>query len=183
MIKGFVETDDKGFVEIDEQFQTADDNIWALGDVSGMPMFTHSARDDASLLYRHLVGEEEIDATDRHVPHAVFTDPSVGRVGLTEKQAREQGHEVAVGRSEYAEQGKPKALGEPEGFVKIVFDAETNELLGCHIVGENGADIVHEVVIAMELGGTAEDIADTIHIHPTLPEVMNAAAGGVHKPS
>lgn len=178
-----VETDEKGFIEVDEQFKTTEDSIWALGDVFDGPMFTHSARDDAELLYQHLVHDEEIDAHDRNVPHAVFTDPSVGRVGLTEQQARDQGHEVAVGKSEFAEQGKPKALGETEGFVKIVSDAETDEILGAHIVGENGAALVHEIVVAMNLGGTTEDIAETIHIHPTLPEVVNSAAGGVHKPS
>lgn len=120
---------------------------------------------------------------DRIVPHAVFTDPQVGRVGLTEQQARDAGYEVAVGQTDYAEQGKPNALGETEGFVKIISDAETDEILGCHIVGEGGANIIHEVVVAMRLGGTAQDIADTIHIHPTLPEVINSAAGGVHKPS
>jgi dihydrolipoamide dehydrogenase len=178
-----VETDEKGFIEVDEQFKTTEDSIWALGDVIDGPMFTHSARDDAELLYQHLVHDEEIDARDRHVPHAVFTDPSVGRVGLTEQQAREEGHEVAVGKSKFAEQGKPKALGETEGFVKIVSDAETDEILGAHIVGEKGAALVHEIVVVMNLGGTAEDIAKTIHIHPTLSEVVNSAAGGVHKPS
>ena len=178
-----IDTDEKGFIEVDEQFQTNENSIWALGDVVGGPMFTHSARDDADLLYRHLIEDETIDAHDRIVPHAVFTDPQVGRVGLTEKQASDQGYEVAVGRSNYAEQGKPKALGETEGFVKIVSDAETGDILGGHIVGEQGADLIHEIVLAMKLGGTAQDIADTIHIHPTLPEVVNSAAGGVHKPS
>ena len=178
-----VETDERGFIEVDEQFQTTVDSIWALGDVVGGPMFTHSARDDANLLYRHLIKDETINTHDRIVPHAVFTDPQVGRVGLTEEQAREAGYEVAVGRADYAEQGKPKALGETEGFVKIVSDAETGDILGGHIVGEQGADLIHEVVLAMKLGGTAQDIAETIHIHPTLPEVVNSAAGGVHKPS
>lgn len=178
-----VTTDEKGFVEVNEQFKTTDGSIWALGDVTGMPMFTHSARDDAELLYRHLIKDESIDADDRHIPHAVFTDPQVGRVGLTEEEAREQGYEVAIGRSEYEEQGKPKALGETEGFVKIISNAETGEILGAHVVGEQGADIVHELVVAMELGGTAADVADAIHIHPTLSEVVNSAAGGVHKPS
>jgi dihydrolipoamide dehydrogenase len=177
-----VETDERGFVEVDEQFETSADSIWALGDVIGGPMFTHSARDDASMLYRHLIRDEPIDTDDRIVPHAVFTDPQVGRVGLTEGQAEEQGYDVAVGRSEYEKQGKPKALGETEGFVKIVSDAETGEILGGHVVGEQGADIGHELVVAMELGGTADEIADAIHVHPTLPEVVNSAAGGVHKP-
>jgi dihydrolipoamide dehydrogenase len=178
-----VETDEDGFVEVDEQFRTTADSVWALGDVTGPPMFTHSARDDARLLSRHLVDGEDIDADDRHVPHAVFTDPQVGRIGLTEREASERGHEVAVGRSDYAEQGKPKALGETEGFAKLVSDAESGRILGCHVVGEGGADIVHEVVVAMELGGTADDLADAIHVHPTLSEVINSAAGGVHEPS
>lgn len=102
---------------------------------------------------------------------------------MTEEQANNQGYEVAVGRSDYADQGKPKALGETEGFVKIVSDADTGDILGGHIVGEQGADLIHEIVVAMKLGGTAQDIAKTIHIHLTLPEVVNSAAGGVHKPS
>lgn len=178
-----VSTDEREFVEVDEQFRTTADGIWALGDVVGGPMFTHSARDDADLLYRHLIKDEEINAHDRIVPHAVFTDPQVGRAGLTEQEAKDAGHEVAVGRTDYAEQGKPNVLGETEGFVKIISDAEMDEILGCHIVGEQGADIIHEVVVAMQLGATPQDIADTIHIHPTLPEVINSAAGGVHKPS
>jgi dihydrolipoamide dehydrogenase len=178
-----VDLNDRGFVEVDEQFRTSADSVYAVGDVSGLPMFTHSARDDADLLYRHLVHDETIDATDRVVPHAVFTDPQVGHVGLTEQEAEEHGYEVAVGQSDYAEQGKPQALGETEGFVKLVSDAETEELLGAHIVGEQGANIVHELVLAIELDATAEDVANTIHIHPTLPEVINSAAGGVHKSS
>jgi len=92
------------------------------------------------------------------------------------------GYEVGVGRQDFADQGKPKALGETEGFVKLVTNAETDELLGAHIVGEQGAEIVHELVLAIELGATADDIANTMHIHPTLPESINSAAGGVHKP-
>lgn len=113
-----VETDENGFIKVDKQFQTAEDTIWALEDVIDGPMFTHSARDDAALLYRHLVHDEEIDADDRYVPRAVFTDPSVGCVGLTKKQAQNWGHDVTVGRSKYAEQGKPKALCETEASQK-----------------------------------------------------------------
>lgn len=178
-----IDLDDRGFVEVDDQFRTSVDGIYAIGDVAGGPMYTHSARDDAALLYRHVVDGEAVSTAGRVVPHAVFTDPQVGRVGLTEEQAVEAGHEVAVGRAEYADQGKPKALGETEGFVKLVSDADSGELLGGHVVGEAGADIVHELVIAMELGATARDVADAMHVHPTLPEVINSAAGGVHEPS
>jgi len=176
-------TDENGFVETDDSFRTTADGVYAIGDVSGPPMFTHSARDDADLLYRHLAKSEEISTKGRTVPWAVFTDPQIGHVGLTEQEAREAGYEVGVGRQDFADQGKPKALGETEGFVKLVTNAETDELLGAHIVGEQGAEIVHELVLAIELGATADDIANTMHIHPTLPESINSAAGGVHKPS
>jgi len=178
-----VSLDDRGFVETDDGFETTADGVYAIGDVSGPPMFTHSARDDADLLYRHLAKDEAVSTEGRTVPWAVFTDPQVGHVGLTEREARDEGYEVGVGRQDFAEQGKPKALGETAGFVKLVTDADTDELLGAHVVGEQGAEIVHELVLAVELGATAEQIAETMHIHPTLPESINSAAGGVHKPS
>jgi dihydrolipoamide dehydrogenase len=174
-----VDVDDQGFIDTTGAFETADANIYAMGDVTGPPMFTHSARDDADRLYRQLVHDEAVTVTDRVVPHAIFTDPQVGRAGMTEAAATDAGYEVATGRAAYASQGKPKALGEPEGFVKIVADAETGELLGAHVVGEQGADIVHELSVAMTLGGTAADIANAIHVHPTLPEVIMSAADNV----
>jgi len=174
---------ERGFVETDDSFETTADGVYAIGDVGGPPMFTHSARDDADLLYRHLAKDEEIITEGRTVPWAVFTDPQVGHVGLTEQETRNEGYEVGIGRQDFADQGKPKALGETGGFVKLVTDAETDELLGAHIAGEQGAEIVHELVLAIELGATTDDIANTIHIHPTLPESINSAAGGVHKPS
>jgi len=122
--------DENGFVETDDSFRTTADGVYAIGDVSGPPMFTHSARDDADLLYRHLAKSEEISTKGRTVPWAVFTDPQIGHVGLTEQEAREAGYEVGVGRQDFADQGKPKALGETEGFVKLVTNAETDELLG-----------------------------------------------------
>lgn len=178
-----VETDERGFIATDDSFETTADGVYAIGDVSGPPMFTHSARDDADLLYRHLAKDEEISTEGRTVPWAVFTDPQVGHVGLTEQEARDEGYEVGIGRQDFADQGKPKALGETEGFVKLVTDADTDELLGAHVVGEQGAEIVHELVLAIELDATAEQIAETMHVHPTLPESINSAAGGVHKPS
>ena len=178
-----IETDDRGFVETDECFATTADGVYAIGDVSSHPMFTHSARDDADRLYRHLVKDEEISTEGRIVPWAVFTDPQVGHVGLTEQEARDAGYDVGVGRQDLDEQAKPKALGETAGFVKLVTDAETDELLGAHIVGEQGAKIVHELVLAIELGATVDEIGASMHIHPALPESSNSAAGGVRGPS
>lgn len=157
LVEAGIDTDEQGFVVTDDGFETTADGVYAIGDVAGSPMFTHSARDDADLLYRHLAKDEEVSTDDRVVPWAVFTDPEVGHVGLTEQEARDAGYEVGVGRQDLAEQGKPKALGETEGFVKLVTDADTGELLGAHIVGEDGAEIVHELVLAIELGATADD--------------------------
>ena len=181
--KAGVETDERGFVETNGGFETTADGVYAIGDVSGHPMFTHSARDDADLLYRHLAKDEETSTEGRVVPWAVFTDPQVGHVGMTEQEARDAGYEVGIGRQDLDEQAKPKALGETEGFVKLVTDIETGELLGAHIVGEQGAEIIHELILAIELGATVDDIANAMHIHPTLPESINSAAGGVHEPS
>ena len=178
-----VSLDEDGFVETDASFKTTADGVYAIGDVSGPPMFTHSARDDADLLYQHLAKDKDVSTEGRTIPWAVFTDPQIGHVGLTEGEARDEGYQVGIGRQDFADQGKPKALGETKGFVKLVTDADTDELLGAHVVGEQGAEIVHELVLAIELGATAEQIAETMHIHPTLPESINSAAGGVHRPS
>jgi len=175
--------DERGFVETDDGFETTADSVSAIGDVSGPTMVTHSARDDADLLYRRPTRDEEVSTEGRTIPWGVFTEPRVCQVGLDEQEARNDGYEVAIGRREFADQGKPTALGETEGFITLVTDADTDELLGAHVVGEQGAEIVHELVLAIELGATADDITNTIHIHPTLPESINSAAGGVHKPS
>jgi pyruvate/2-oxoglutarate dehydrogenase complex dihydrolipoamide dehydrogenase (E3) component len=113
----------------------------------------------------------------------VFTDPQVGHVGLTEREAGDEGYETGIDRQDFADRGEPKAPGETERFVELVTDAETDELLGAHVVGEHGAEIVYELVLAIAFGATADDIANAMHIHPTLPESIDSAGGGVHDPS
>ena len=125
--------DERGFVETDDGFETTADGLATIGDVGGSPIVTHAARDDTDLLYRRLAQDEEVSTERRTVPWAVFTDP---HVGLTEQEVRDDGYEVAIGRREFADQGKRTALGETEGFVTRVTDADNDELLGAHVVGE-----------------------------------------------
>lgn len=179
-----VETDDRGFIRVDSRFRTTADGVLAIGDVTGQPMFTHSARDDADLLYRILLKDDANASTEgRVVPHAVFTDPEVASVGLTEAQARERGHDVAVGRQTFSGVARARATGETHGFIKLVADHDTGRLLGGHILGPSAGELIHEIALALVMGATVDDLGGAIHVHPTLSEGINAAAGGVHRPS
>ena len=120
---------------------------------------------------------------DRVMPHAVFLDPEVDSVGLTEQQAREAGYTIAVGRQEFPGVAKARAIGKTAGHITYVADADTDRILGCHIVGPDAGNLVHEAVIAMVADAPYSHIGRAIHIHPTLAEGVNSAAGGVHRPS
>lgn len=146
-------------------------------------MFTHTARDDAEVVYRTVYRGEDRTIDDRVVPHAIVLDPEVASVGLTEEVARATGRDISTGTQEFAGVAKARAIGETRGFVKFVVDASNERILGCHVVGPDAGNLVHEAVIAMVAGAPFGDIARAIHIHPTLAEGVNAAAGGVHRPS
>lgn len=179
-----VETDDQGFIRVDSRFRTTADGVFAIGDVTGQPMFTHSARDDADLLYRIMV-KDDADASmeGRVVPHAVFTDPEVASVGLTEAQALALGYDVAVGRQKFSGVARARATGETHGFIKLVADNDTGRLLGGHILGPSAGELIHEVALGLVMEATVQELGGAIHVHPTLSEGINAAAGGVHRPS
>jgi dihydrolipoamide dehydrogenase len=177
-----LEPDAAGFLGVDEHLRTAVEDVWALGDVRGGPMFTHTARDDADAVYRTVFRKQPRSISGRIVPHAVFVDPEVASVGLTEAQARAAGYEVAIGIQRFADVAKARAIGETRGLIKFVVDHRSDRILGCHIAGPDAGDLVHEAVIAMVAGASYSDIGRAIHIHPTLAEGLNAAAGGVHRP-
>lgn len=161
-----LELDDGGFVPVDGQLRTAADGVWALGDLCGDDMFTHTPRDDAEVAYRSVFKQQDRTITDRVVPHAVFVDPEVAAVGLTEDQARDVGRDVAVGIQQFTGVAKAKAIGETRGFIKFVADATTDRILGCHIVGPDAGNLVHEAVVAMVADAPYSDIGRAIHIHP-----------------
>ena len=173
--------DPDGFLPVDEHLRTTVEDVWALGDIRGGPMFTHSARDNADIVYRSVFRGQDRCTTDRVVPHAVFTDPEVAAVGLTEPAARTNGNQVIIGRQDFAGVVKARAIGNTRGLIKFVADAATQRILGCHIAEPDAGNLIQEVVIAVTLGATYRDIAAAIHVHPTLAEGINAAAGSVHR--
>nr|WP_281727747.1 FAD-dependent oxidoreductase [Mycobacterium intracellulare] len=176
-----LQPDPRGFLPVDETLRTEAEDVWALGDLRGGPMFTHTARDDANIIYRNVFRGENRGTTGRVVPHAVFTDPEVGSVGLTEPAARAAGYDVIIGRQDFTGVIKARAIGNTRGLVKFVADAKTDAILGCHIAGRDAGDLVHEAVIAMTCGASYTQLADAIHIHPTLAEGVNTTAGGIHR--
>ncbi|MEU0094860.1 mercuric reductase [Kribbella sp. NPDC006257] len=172
-----LEPDERGFLPVDDTLHTKAEDVWAIGDIRGGPMFTH----DADVAYRTVFRDQPCSTAGRVVPHGVFVDPEVGAVGLTEPQARAAGHDVIIGRQDFTGVVRARAIGNTRGLVKFVVDAATDRILGCHIAGPNAAELVHEAVIAMHTGAHYTDIADAIHIHPSLAEAVNTAAGGVHR--
>ena len=173
-------TDKAGFLRVDKQMRTDVPNIYAVGDIAGQPMLAHKGSKEGLVAAAVIAGQtEEYDV--RCVPAVIFTSPEMASVGLLEDQATEQGHEVVTGQFPFAASGRAMSLMETEGFVKIVADAKTDEVLGVHMVGPEVTELIAEAALAIEMGATTEDIARTIHAHPTLPEAMMEAAEAVHK--
>ncbi len=179
-----VELDPAGYVAVDDRLRAVGTtDVWALGDLRGGDMFTHTARDDADIIYRNVYRNGERSTKGRIVPHAVFVDPEVASVGLTEEAAREKGYDVVVGRQPFSGVARAMAIDRTEGLVKFVADAADGTILGCHIAGPHAGDLIHEVTLAIYAGATYGDVGSMIHVHPTLAEAVNSAAGGVHRPA
>jgi pyruvate/2-oxoglutarate dehydrogenase complex dihydrolipoamide dehydrogenase (E3) component len=167
---------DGPYVDADRHLRTSAANIWSIGDANGGPMFTHRATYDGPIAALNIVKALGREVDYRVVPRAVFTEPALASVGLTEAEAKAQGREVRVGTADFAGSGRAKAIGLPVGMVKLVADDGTRELIGGHILGPRADDLIHEVVTAMYQNGTVESIAKSIHVHPTLSEVVKRAA-------
>jgi dihydrolipoamide dehydrogenase len=170
-----VELDEKGFVITDECQRTADPNILAIGDVAGEPMLAHKASHQGKVAVEALLGEPAV-FQPQAIPAVVFTDPEIAWAGLTEEQAKAEGIEVEVARYPWAASGRAVALGRTEGFTKLLIDPDSQRILGIGIVGINAGDILTEAVVAIEMGATARDLAESIHPHPTLSETLGFAA-------
>ena len=166
-------------IRADAMLKTTAENIWSLGDVNGGAMFTHRAVYDGPIAALNAVRDEGRTVDYRVVPRAVFTQPALASVGLTEREATEAGHEVKTAVRTFESSGRARALGETEGLLKFIADAETGELLGGHILGPHADILIHELVVAMHDRGTAEPMARSIHIHPTLSEMVKDAARGL----
>lgn len=177
--KAGLEVSKSGHIETDKQMRTKVPNIYAIGDIAGQPMLAHKGSKEGLVAAAVIAGQpEEYDV--RCVPAVIFTSPEMAAVGISEDEAKEQGIEVKVGRFPFAASGRAMSLLETDGFVKIVSDAKTDEVLGVQMVGPEVTELIAEAALAIELGATTEDIARTIHAHPTLPEAVMEAAEAVH---
>ncbi|HMP06173.1 MAG TPA: dihydrolipoyl dehydrogenase [Lacipirellulaceae bacterium] len=165
----------KGFVEVDAQQRTSDPAILAIGDVAGEPMLAHKASHEGKVAAEVLAGEPA--AFDKAaIPAVVFTDPEIAWAGLTAEQAKREGRKVDVAQYPWQASGRAIAIGRTDGMTKWIVDPETERVLGCGIVGAGAGELIAEAVVAIEMGCTVRDLAESIHAHPTLNETLAFAA-------
>jgi dihydrolipoamide dehydrogenase len=170
-----VEIDQRGFVKTNEFCETNVKGVYAIGDVSGQPMLAHKASKEGEVAAEVIAGHHA--AKDWvTVPGIIFTDPEIATAGLTEEQAKAQGFTIKAGKFPFAALGRAVSIGETDGFVKVVTDTQSGRILGIHIVGPSASDLISEAVLAIETVATAEDMALSIHPHPTLGEALMEAA-------
>jgi len=177
---GVVPDSRTGRVWVDAQYRTAVPGIWAVGDLIAGPMLAHKASAEgiaAVECMAGLPGEVDYDC----IPSAIYTSPEVAGVGLTEEQAKERSIPYCAGTYPFAGAGRARCLGQADGFVKIIAHARSGRILGAHILGPRASDLIAECVLAMQLGAGAEDLAKTIHGHPTLSEAVHEAAAAVRR--
>lgn len=174
-----VNLDPKGFVIVDEQRRTSNPQIFAIGDVAGEPMLAHKASHEGKLAVQVIAGEPMV-WDPRAIPAVVFTDPEIAWAGLTETEAKKQGREVKVARFHWAASGRATTLGRTDGVTKLIIDPKTDQLLGAGLCGPGAGELISEMVVALEMGATAKDIAMSIHPHPTLTETISEAAETLH---
>jgi pyruvate/2-oxoglutarate dehydrogenase complex dihydrolipoamide dehydrogenase (E3) component len=168
-----VETDKRGFIKVNERLETNVPGIWALGDVKGGPAFTHISYDDFRIVRTNLLEGGNATINDRMVPYTIFIDPQLGRVGLSEEEAREQSRNVRVAKMPMSHVARALEVDEPRGVMKAVVDAETHQILGCAVLGIEGGEVMAMIQIAMMGGVPYTVLRDAIFAHPTLAESLN----------
>jgi len=174
--KAGVKTDAKGFIPVNKSLQTNISNIYAIGDVTNGPALAHRATHEATIAAAHIAGDIHAAVDYKVIPAAVFTDPEIASVGITETEAKQKGLNVKVGKFPFAALGRSLANNNSDGFCKVIGDAKTNDLLGVHIVGPDAGNFIGEAALAIEMGASVEDLALTIHTHPTYPEAIMEAS-------
>jgi dihydrolipoamide dehydrogenase len=168
------------FVAVDEYMRTSVPNIYAIGDVIPSPALAHVAQREGILAVDHLAGKHVQTINYLAVPNCTYSHPEVASVGLTERAAREAGHDVRVGKFPFSALAKAMIVGDTSGFVKIVAAKRYDEVLGVHIIGPKATELIAEATLGIQMETTVEAMANTIHAHPTLAEAMLEAAHGVY---
>jgi dihydrolipoamide dehydrogenase len=172
---------DRGFIVVDQNQMTGEPGVYAIGDVvAGTPQLAHVATREGMIAVAHMAGKPAVPINKNRIPGCTYTQPGIGSVGLTEAQAREKGYKVKVGRFPFAGDSRATILGHHEGFIKVVADETHGEILGVHVIGPEGFELIGEAVAAMEAEATVDVMMQTIHAHPTLYEAMGEAFNAVY---
>jgi dihydrolipoamide dehydrogenase len=175
--------DDQGWIQVDEFNQTTAEGIYAIGDVAGAPMLAHKASHEGMVAAEKIAGVATHELSRDNIPSCTYCHPEVASVGRTESQARADGYNVTVGKFPFSANGRALSAGAPDGMVKIVADTKYGEVLGVHMVGHNVTELVAEAGLGRALESTVEELANTVHAHPTLAEaVMEAALAALGRP-
>ena len=168
---------EKGWIQKNEFMETSQKNVYAIGDVAGPPWLAHKASAEGTIAVEHMSGLAPEPMRYDNIPGCTYCHPEVASVGLTEKMALEQGYKLKIGKFPFRALGKSMAVGDTDGFVKVIYDAKYGEMLGCHIIGAEATNLITEAVIARNLESTHQEVLKTIHPHPTLSEaIMEATA-------
>jgi dihydrolipoamide dehydrogenase len=169
-----IQVDRRGFIQCDEQQRTAEENIFAIGDVAGEPMLAHKATHQAKVAVEVALGKS-VEFDKVAIPAVIFTDPEIAWAGMTEEQAKREGREYQAAIYPWAASGRAQAIGRTDGLTKWLIDPKTRRVLGCGIVGVGAGELIAEAVLAIEMGCEVRDLTESIHPHPTLSEtLMNA---------
>jgi pyruvate/2-oxoglutarate dehydrogenase complex dihydrolipoamide dehydrogenase (E3) component len=167
-----VQTDERGYVVVDDELQTNVDHIWAMGDCNGKGAFTHTSYNDFEIVAANLLDGDPRKVSDRITTYALYIDPPLGRAGLTEEQVRKSGRKALVGKRPMTRVGRAVEKGETQGFMKVVVDADTDEILGAAVFGVGGDEAIHCILDVMSAKAPYTTLARTMHIHPTVSELI-----------
>ncbi len=167
-----IETDQNGYIKVDEHLRTSEPGVWAIGDVNGRGAFTHTSYNDYEIVAANLFDHDPREVTDRIVCYGLFIDPPLGRIGMTEREVRASGRPALIGKRMMTRVGRAREFGETRGFIKILVDAETEEILGAAILGLHGDEAVHSLLDVMYAKKPYTLISRAVHIHPTVSELI-----------
>jgi len=174
-----ITTTARGLIEVDDELRTSAAGVWALGEVNGRGAFTHTAYNDFEIVAANLFSEDRRSVADRIDCYGLFVDPPLGRVGLTEQAARDAGFAVRIGKRPMTRVGRAREFGETQGFIKVVVDAKTNKILGAAILGLNGDEAIHCIIDVMNADLPYTAIQRSVHIHPTVAELIPTVFGNL----
>ena len=177
--KAGVKTDERGYIVVDEQLRSSTPGIWALGDANGRGAFTHTSYNDYEIVAANLLDNDPRRVSDRIPAYALFIDPPLARIGLTEREVRASGRKALVGRMPMSRVGRARERGETQGFMQVLVDAETNTILGAALLGIEADEVIHGILDVMYAGAPCTVIQRAVHIHPTVAELLPTLFGGL----